>query len=666
MPPRGFEWYRRAYLETPDAEGLQLVDQAAERHGLFEELIQIYEGARARASEPIEQLAASLKIALICEEKLRDPARAFATLCDALPADPAGRELLPNLERLAEQTKDWLGLLDVYARVARARTEAGERVELLRLRAEVRERKMADPSGALDEMLRSFALAPENPSTQEEILRLARVTGRWEEAIRVEGHLFALAEIAAREAGDRAQRRLPGRARGQGSRARVPRLPERVPAGPRRRRDCRPPVAAGHQHRHATTRSLLAAAAARVAAAEATRRPTAEAAAEVTAAEDDRRRGRRGRRRHRGRGRRSSRPKRRRKLRRATAKPGTPTRRFTDDEATPPPVLADAIDAAALDADDSGVVARADDAGHAKRTPSRPTSSRSSTPICSRTPRCATAVEAARPPAPPPVVRARDRRLAVRDALGGARRRVRRAARRRRRDREGPPQEDRRGLGEAGRRTSTARWTRWSAAFRLDIKDAEVRAELERVGGEVRSLGPDRRASTWAPSTSSGRSTPRWRCTTTPRKPARAPRAGRSGRGAVSRDPAPQVRRRQVALARVEEICREQERWEDLANVLEKRTSGPSEALPPGPERRKRLRELASLYEERLERPYEAIDTLERLLSEAAEEERAATETGHDARQTPSCWERTRRWRGCIRASACGARWSRACSGRRT
>ena len=120
---RGFEWYRRAYLETPDAEGLQLVDQAAERHGLFEELIQIYEGARARAAEPMEQLAASLKIALICEEKLRDPARAFATLCEALPADPAGRELLPNLERLADQTKDWRGLLDVYARVARARTE---------------------------------------------------------------------------------------------------------------------------------------------------------------------------------------------------------------------------------------------------------------------------------------------------------------------------------------------------------------------------------------------------------------------------------------------------------------------------------------------------------------------------------------------------------------
>ena len=53
---------------------------------------------------------------------------------------------------------------------------------------------MNDPSGALDEMLRSFALAPENPATQDEILRLSRLTGRWEEAIRVQGQLFALAD----------------------------------------------------------------------------------------------------------------------------------------------------------------------------------------------------------------------------------------------------------------------------------------------------------------------------------------------------------------------------------------------------------------------------------------------------------------------------------------
>src|SRR6185312_15587442 len=51
-----------------------------------------------------------------------------------------------------------------------------------------------DPAAALDETLRSFAIEPRNPKTQEEILRLSRVTGRWEEAIKVQGQLFALAD----------------------------------------------------------------------------------------------------------------------------------------------------------------------------------------------------------------------------------------------------------------------------------------------------------------------------------------------------------------------------------------------------------------------------------------------------------------------------------------
>ena len=94
--------------------------------------------------------------------------------------------------------------------------------------------------------------------------------------------------------------------------------------------------------------------------------------------------------------------------------------------------------------------------------------------------------------------------------------------------------------------------------------------------------------------------------------------------------------------------------------MLEKRTSAPTEALPLGPERRARLRELATLYEERLERPYEAIDTLERLLVEVADEERSHGEAADAAPRTPRCSAPTRRWRACTRASACGARSSTA------
>jgi tetratricopeptide (TPR) repeat protein len=72
------------------------------------------------------------------------------------------------------------------------------------------------------------------------------------------------------------------------------------------------------------------------------------------------------------------------------------------------------------------------------------------------------------------------------------------------------------------------------------------------------------------------------------------------------------------AIERMEEITRSQERWAELAAVLERRVSGPA-PIPAGAERRAKMTELAGLYERALEKPYEAIDTLERLVGEAAE-----------------------------------------------
>ncbi|HEX2660748.1 MAG TPA: hypothetical protein VHU40_20850, partial [Polyangia bacterium] len=45
-PRASFEWLRRAHLERPDAESLERLDAAAERHSLFEELISVYEAVR--------------------------------------------------------------------------------------------------------------------------------------------------------------------------------------------------------------------------------------------------------------------------------------------------------------------------------------------------------------------------------------------------------------------------------------------------------------------------------------------------------------------------------------------------------------------------------------------------------------------------------------------
>ena len=196
-PRRAFELFRRAYVEKPDEEALGRLEATAEAHGLWEDLIKVYAGEGARSPDPLAQVQVAMKVAGLCESRLQQPARAFTVLREALSHDPAAEILLPELERLARTTKDWQGLLDVYAQVARGRPAPQERFSLLCLRAGVRETEMGDPSGALDELLRAFAVSPGNESARLEILRLAEVTGRWEDALAVEGQAFTLATTTA-------------------------------------------------------------------------------------------------------------------------------------------------------------------------------------------------------------------------------------------------------------------------------------------------------------------------------------------------------------------------------------------------------------------------------------------------------------------------------------
>jgi tetratricopeptide (TPR) repeat protein len=639
-PLRAFEWYRRAYLERPDAEGLQMLDHAAERHSLYEELIQVYDGARERAAEPIEQLAASLKIALICEDKLHDDKRAFTTLCEALPADPTGRELLPNIERLAGRAKDWRGLLEVYARIARARTEVSERVELLRLRAEVRERRMDDPAGALDEVLRSFALEPENPTTQEEILRLARKTGRWEEAIRVQGQLFAVAEnlpeklAIARNAAHLVEHEVKDLVRAFRAYLNAFRLAP----------DDREIV--GHlwrlaaligRYEHNTPTPVT-----RPAPERGVEPVVSETIAETlgAASEDD-----------------------------GEALEDLEAEQFAVDvdEADGEEVGEETITAEAA-VDDSGATAIADEdvadehtdpgavAAEADRgeaaaddtqaidaeadltpTPSRPEAAdvaladaegqideaaedleeivdadelledASGATVATPPPQ--------RPPTPPPVSRPAVEELpyatpweelaAAYDALPADDVATHRAYLRKIVE-----------VWERGQRDISLALDALERAFQLDTKDVEIRAELERIGGEydrwdrvceiylgaIDEFGPVDNAVALHHDVA--------RLREMLGQTDKVEELYREILRLKSDDP--------VALKRTEQICRDQERWEDLANVLEKRTAS-RDALP-APERRARLRELAGLYEERLERPYEAVDTLERLLVEADQE----------------------------------------------
>src|SRR5204862_2282157 len=65
--------------------------------------------------------------------------------------------------------------------------------------------------------------------------------------------------------------------------------------------------------------------------------------------------------------------------------------------------------------------------------------------------------------------------------------------------------------------------------------------------------------------------------------------------------------------ARLEELYRGEGRWVELAASLEERTDPRLGTAAPEAERPQLLRELGEIYTEKLQRPHDAIDALERL-----------------------------------------------------
>ncbi|HEX6838147.1 MAG TPA: tetratricopeptide repeat protein, partial [Polyangia bacterium] len=179
--PRGFEYLRLAHELGGDNGLLADLRAMAERHALWEEMCAVY--------ATLPGLDSRLQVAAIADEKLHDPKRAFAVVRSALELDPHGDKLLPELERLSVRAADAQGLLDVYEQLIARATTPGK-LALLGKRAEVRELRQKDASGALDELVRAFPMAPGDPALLAEVRRLAEATRRWDDALAVEGYRF--------------------------------------------------------------------------------------------------------------------------------------------------------------------------------------------------------------------------------------------------------------------------------------------------------------------------------------------------------------------------------------------------------------------------------------------------------------------------------------------
>jgi len=213
-PPKAFLWYRAAHDHAPDANTIAELRRAAEAHGLWAELADVYEDERARlvdgdasaSGPPVVRgdaaafVSACRQLATIAERRLDDKARAMNVLREALVVSPRDKDLVAEVERIALEGDDeslWQQLVDCLD-VSLPTADRDGKVALHSRRAQVFEERLGDAKSAVEELLRAFSWAPERDETRQGLYALAERTRRWGDVVGVEQALFERAPTLER------------------------------------------------------------------------------------------------------------------------------------------------------------------------------------------------------------------------------------------------------------------------------------------------------------------------------------------------------------------------------------------------------------------------------------------------------------------------------------
>lgn len=199
-PKGAFRWWRRAHDEAPDEHTLADVRRAGEAYGLWRELADVLADERKRLVEtgggvpadPHQFVQLSRELANLSERKLNEKARAIAIYTEALHASPRDLALLGELERLAaelDQRPVWKSVLEAFDIVIDA-AAPGERVDLYLRRAKILEERTNDAKGAVAEVLAAFSWGPDRDDVRAALEALAPKARAWNELIAVDSALI--------------------------------------------------------------------------------------------------------------------------------------------------------------------------------------------------------------------------------------------------------------------------------------------------------------------------------------------------------------------------------------------------------------------------------------------------------------------------------------------
>ena len=162
-------------LGTPAAEALARIYESEEA---WAKLVDVLRRRVVWSSTDDQRRQLLFRIARIQEELLADPVAAIATYRELLEGDPTDRSALDGLEKLHASKGEWQDLAEVLRRRLELEHDGKPRRDLLYRLAQLTERELADPGGAVAAFSAVLEEAPDDTQSLEALARLHGAAGR--------------------------------------------------------------------------------------------------------------------------------------------------------------------------------------------------------------------------------------------------------------------------------------------------------------------------------------------------------------------------------------------------------------------------------------------------------------------------------------------------------
>jgi tetratricopeptide (TPR) repeat protein len=179
--------------------------------GRWDEFIRVLESSEARAESVPERIRMLQKIAELWEKQLKKPDRAARAYEKIMSLDAQNREAATRLIPIYASSNNAKGLSNVLEVKLSDAEDDVERLEILSQLVEIYEARLRDPVRAFERSRAAFELAPMDDVRQAEVERLAGLTADWPALIGSYGIAIRESEQTGEHAGAAALRLRLGR-----------------------------------------------------------------------------------------------------------------------------------------------------------------------------------------------------------------------------------------------------------------------------------------------------------------------------------------------------------------------------------------------------------------------------------------------------------------------